>query len=52
MITDPEHVKSAKAPRIRFFAPVRDETGESLERNLADDDTAFGVSFDQSEQVA
>ena len=51
-ITDPEHVSTAKALRVRFQTPAPDEPAESLQRDLADYDTAFGVSFDQSEDVA
>jgi len=51
-ITDPEHVSVAKALRVRFQTPVPEESAESLERDLADYDTAFGVSFDQGEEVA
>ena len=51
-ITDPEHVSAAKALRVRFQTPAPEESAESLERDLADYDTAFGVSFDQGEEVA
>ena len=51
-ITDPEHVIAAKTLRVRFQTPAPQESTESLERDLADYDTAFGVSFEQAEEVA
>ncbi|TFB54187.1 IS21 family transposase [Cryobacterium tagatosivorans] len=51
-ITDPEHVSAAKSLRVRFQTPTPEETAESLERDLADYDAAFGVSFEQGEEVA
>jgi hypothetical protein len=51
-ITDPEHVSAAKRLRERFQTPAPTQVPESLERDLADYDTAFGVSFDQAEEVA
>jgi hypothetical protein len=51
-ITDPEHVSAAKTLRVRFQTPAPEEPAESLERDLADYDAAFGVSFDRGEEVA
>ncbi len=51
-ITDPEHVIAAKTLRVCFQAPVPQEGSESLERDLADYDTAFGASFRQAEEIA
>jgi transposase len=51
-ITDPEHVEAAKTLRVRFQTPAPKEPAESLERDLADYDAAFGVSFDRGEEVA
>ena len=51
-ITDPDHVISAKALRVRFQTPTPADTSESLERDLADYVTAFDVSFDPDTVVA
>ena len=51
-ITDADHVSAARTLRERFRTPAQTEAAESLERDLADYDTAFGVSFDQGEEVA
>ena len=51
-ITDPDHVISAKVLRVRFQTPTPADTSESLERDLADYDTAFDVSFDPETEVA
>nr|WP_198417714.1 DDE-type integrase/transposase/recombinase [Cryobacterium sp. TMT1-66-1] len=51
-ITDPEHVTAAKALRVRFQTPTPAEAPESLERDQADYDTAFEVSFDPDAEVA
>lgn len=51
-ITDPDHVIAAKTLRVHFQTQAPHEASESLERDLADYDTAFGVSFEQAEEVA
>lgn len=51
-ITDPEHMMAAKTLRVRHQRPVPQEGSESLERDLADYDTAFGVSFGEAEEIS
>lgn len=51
-ITDPEHVSAAKTLRFRFQTPAPADSPESLERDLADYDAAFSVSFEPGEEVA
>ena len=47
LITDPDHVATAKILRARFQTPRATEPEDTtLLRDLADYDTAFGVSFD------
>jgi len=50
-VIDPAHVAAAKTMRTLFQhpAPIPEE---SMERDLADYDTAFGVSFDAAGEVA
>ena len=50
-ITDPEHVIAAKALRVHFQTAAPKDSTESLERDLADYDAAFGVSFEQAEEI-
>ncbi len=51
-ITDPEHVQVAKGLRTAFQTPRAPIVGESLDRDLADYDTAFGVSLEDRSVVA
>lgn len=51
-ITDPTHVAAAGRMRIAFQTPALKQDNEDLARNLADYDTAFGVSFQDSGEVA
>jgi transposase len=50
-ITDPDHVSSAARLRTAFQTPAPKDS-EDLARNLAEYDTAFGVSFQGSGEVA
>ena len=50
-ITDPVHVQVAKGLRAAFQAPPPRPVTESLERDLADYDTAFGVTLDHAGQA-
>ena len=50
-ITDRAHVAAAATLRTAFHTRV-DPVEESLERNLLDYDTAFGVRFDLDGEVA
>jgi transposase len=51
-ITDPEHVQVAKGLRTAFSSPRAPIVGECLDRDLADYDTAFGVSLDDRSVTA
>jgi hypothetical protein len=51
-ITDPAHVAAAGRMRTAFQNPRPDELEHDLGRDLADYDTAFGVSFRDSGEVA
>lgn len=51
-ITDPGHVTSAARLRTVFQSPRPTVSDESLLRNLGDYDTAFGVAFEQTGEVA
>jgi transposase len=51
-ITDPEHVAIAKGLRTAFQAPRPPIGTDSLERDLADYDTAFGVTLEDRSVVA
>lgn len=51
-ITDPEHVESARELRARFQTPAPAEAAEPWERDLADYDTAFKVSFEHGGKAA
>jgi hypothetical protein len=51
-ITDPTHVAAAARMRVAFQNPRPPELEHDLGRDLADYDTAFGVSFAGSGEVA
>jgi transposase len=50
-VIDPAHVAAAKTMRTLFQQPTP-MSDESMERDLADYDAAFGVSFDTTGEVA
>jgi hypothetical protein len=52
VVTDPAHVAAAAAMRTQFQTPAPVEAADGLERDLADYDTAFGVSFPVEGEVA
>ena len=52
VVTDPAHVTAAATMRTQFQTQTPVETADGLERDLADYDTAFGVSFPVEGDVA
>lgn len=51
-VTDPAHVATARTLRTGFQTPRPAEPDDGLLRDLAEYDTAFGVTFDSGEDVA
>jgi hypothetical protein len=52
VVTDPAHVTAAATMRTQFQTPTPAEAADALQRDLADYDTAFGVSFPVEGEVA